>query len=502
MTADHDWTIRDYNTKIDSGTRSDSSSGPVLAVSEAERYVEELEVIDISEIGSHRWMLQHEHLEKLNLQAHQSAQNQSDEFVLEAFLTFDKLPVLIHELLAIEAWRDNVYPLVKADLAKQNSTLRGYFLLYHEATIVNLLEVLLYHEHACSAVGDAVVELADYCARQLTALVTESERAGGSLPAPARGKALADVVMENTTEEELDRHAADIAFSVRVVSVTLTRFMAEFCARLPLSLLTRLLDTHDVLVLLVPLIENPPWTRRTDEGKWVKFVDQKWTEVAPADLLSLTKTEGQLWIALFHLMCNPECRSRYYFNSFRKETILRVRKYLNDVMLDQLPVLADVQRYMDELTIMEAPPPTSATSGGLLLETVPQIRSAIIGGKNWGDVAAAALRDVFNGTCDANDQDLRRMADLYGTDGFEELLGEAKCQKCGQTAEKRCSRCKNAWYCGRKCQVGDWKAHKTLCDLVSNTPNGQAAGGGGARGQQEEAALAQQQQSRVMEVLE
>ncbi len=45
--------------------------------------------------------------------------------------------------------------------------------MYHEATVVNLLEVLLYHEHAAAAAGDAIVELADYCARQLAIMVAE-----------------------------------------------------------------------------------------------------------------------------------------------------------------------------------------------------------------------------------------------------------------------------------------------------------------------------------------
>jgi hypothetical protein len=42
--------------------------------------------------------------------------------------------------------------------------------LYHEATIVNLLEVVLFHKHACVACGDAIVELVDYCHRKLTYL--------------------------------------------------------------------------------------------------------------------------------------------------------------------------------------------------------------------------------------------------------------------------------------------------------------------------------------------
>lgn len=52
----------------------------------------------------------------------------------------------------------------------------------------------------------------------------------------------------------------------------------------------------------------------------------------------------QVWLAMYHLMCEEECRKRYHFNSMRKNNILRVRKYLNDVLLDQLPVLAAVQR--------------------------------------------------------------------------------------------------------------------------------------------------------------
>ncbi|EFJ29337.1 hypothetical protein SELMODRAFT_91741 [Selaginella moellendorffii] len=43
-----------------------------------------------------------------------------------------------------------------------------------------------------------------------------------------------------------------------------------------------------------------------------------------------------------------------------------------------------------------------------------------------------------------------------------------KCADCGAPAEKRCSRCKNDWYCGRSCQVANWKIHKKICDLVSS----------------------------------
>ena len=79
----------------------------------------------------------------------------------------------------------------------------------------------------------------------------------------------------------------------------------------------------------------------------------------------------QVWLAVFHLLSNSDCRKRYHINAFRKASLLRARKYLNDVMLDQLPVLADIQRYMDELAIMDVPEPAQDPfSNNLLVEQV------------------------------------------------------------------------------------------------------------------------------------
>jgi len=80
-------------------------------------------------------------MEKLNLQAHQSAKTHTDEFILEAFITFEKLPMLIRDLILVDVWREQVFPLIVDDLAERRATMRGYFVLYHEATCINLLEV-------------------------------------------------------------------------------------------------------------------------------------------------------------------------------------------------------------------------------------------------------------------------------------------------------------------------------------------------------------------------
>ena len=55
-------------------------------------------------------------------------------------------------------------------------------------------------------------------------------------------------------------------------------------------------------------LQNPPWTRRTEKREWQKLIENKWTTIEPADLLNVTKTEGQMWLALFHFVSNDEVR--------------------------------------------------------------------------------------------------------------------------------------------------------------------------------------------------
>ncbi|XP_077862451.1 zinc finger MYND domain-containing protein 10-like [Saccoglossus kowalevskii] len=62
----------------------------VLLATEAEAYVQSLESFKIRDIGSERWMRQHEYLEKLNMQALLNASAQEDEFIKDFIISADK----------------------------------------------------------------------------------------------------------------------------------------------------------------------------------------------------------------------------------------------------------------------------------------------------------------------------------------------------------------------------------------------------------------------------
>lgn len=71
-------------------------------------------------------MRQHEALERLNMQSHANAKANADEFVMEAMITHEKLPLLVHELLVAELWGDAVFPRMR-DVFVGPQSMRAYF---------------------------------------------------------------------------------------------------------------------------------------------------------------------------------------------------------------------------------------------------------------------------------------------------------------------------------------------------------------------------------------
>ena len=158
-----------------------------MEAADADRWVEGLRAFAVSELGGAAFTAQHARVEELNVLAHRAAAASSDNFVLASLLAHERLPALLRTLLACEAWRERVLPellpLVAAQAAApgeaaraaQGVCMRAYFVLHHESVVANLLECVLFHDYAAQALGDGVVDLIDYCARQVARLVFERD---------------------------------------------------------------------------------------------------------------------------------------------------------------------------------------------------------------------------------------------------------------------------------------------------------------------------------------
>eukprot|EP00043_Microstomoeca_roanoka_P013991 m.137748 g.137748 ORF g.137748 m.137748 type:complete len:450 (+) comp15900_c0_seq4:102-1451(+) len=437
----------------------------VLTASEAEMYVNSLTVIPIKTIGQSKWLRQHEYLEKLNMQAHVNAMLNQDDFVKEAFISFDKVSVLVYELVTMEVWREKVKPLLEAMNYAKDSTMTPYIVQYHEATVVNLLEALMFFRDFCEAIADNVIDIIDYCNRAVQYLNSrteeeiDEERRLDKLPAKE--------FTEMSCPEQLRYQTRDLRLQIATRAVAILRYLSDHITSLPLSAMTRILNTHDIPCALVELVANSPWVRDID-GRLEKLQEnQRWEAVPPSERFQLSKNEAQVWLALYNLIMEPECRRKYSFSTYNKNQILRLRAFLNDVILDQIPPLAELRRTLEELSLMDPPPPEPA----VVIEQVPELREHVLaaGKEGWRSIAEYQLKKVFHPSDETLRKQATALAATYNIDTLEALFPEEpKCVVCGQPATKRCSRCKNEWYCRRQCQVEHWPKHKQICNVVAN----------------------------------
>eukprot|EP01045_Picozoa_sp_COSAG04_P029083 COSAG04_NODE_4684_length_1949_cov_1.487027_2_plen_282_part_01 len=225
-----------------------------ITATEAEMYIEALEPLRLEAYSSPKWFRQHEYLEKLNLQSHFNIIHRGDEFVYEALCDLDKIPIVIHELLAAELWKHKVFPLVRKDMT-DHSSIRAYNALYHECTIAALLEAVLYHKGACEAGDDTLIELVDYCARKLTWLASQPKR-------EAKVRSAKQMVADaEDTQKNLSEQLEEINFQCAVIAMTMLRYMTDHMEACHVSVTQRLVKHWDFVAMLVPLLDTQPWNR-------------------------------------------------------------------------------------------------------------------------------------------------------------------------------------------------------------------------------------------------
>ena len=403
--------------------------GPLNAL-EADRYIEDLRPFEFADFGDGKWMHQHEFITKLNLQAHVNASQDRDEFVLEAIVLHEKMPLLIRELIATELWKQNAYPLIK-DWIDKNNSIKGYLMLYQEGVLCNLLETLLYHKQGCEAAGDLILELVDYCHRKLMFLL--------NAPKPHRPKDKEELkqAMLKEAEDTQSEQEKSIAMSCALCCVSIVRFFTDHIEELPLAVTARILDTYDLLMVLCPMLEQKPWQAEGEDGEMRRFVQGHWARVPEAEARKMAKAEAQCWLAVYNLVITPSVRKRYQFNSYRKNIILRVRKYLHETTVDQIPILVDLMRSLDEMTLQD-PPSAAEARPAYVMEQMPELRESMSRGVDWHKVVEKQKAEALNDSEAEKRAQAMQMAGVFEMDGMEELLAK----ELGQTKERELS-----YYC-------------------------------------------------------
>jgi zinc finger MYND domain-containing protein 10 len=154
-----------------------------------------------------------------------------------------------------------------------------------------------------------------------------------------------------------------------------------------------MIEHNDIPCVLVPLIELKPWLRKNKKGEIEKFEDQKWVKVPPQDLNKMSKVEAQIWLTIYNMFLSSDTNRKYEVTTFRKANLLRLRKYLNETTLDQMPILTNLLRALEELSMMQEP--TVAQRNSFIVQQIPEYRARIMQGRNWREIADYQVQKFF-----------------------------------------------------------------------------------------------------------
>ncbi|CAH8629036.1 unnamed protein product [Schistosoma mattheei] len=399
----------------------------IIYPGEAEIFIRSMELVKYGDFGLERWFNYHGYLNKLNMQAVASARTQSDEFIKEFLVSHQKIPILVHDLIMVELWKQKVFKIILSDKEEPKSAFPLYTIIYHELLLANLLETVTFHSDAVETFGDSVTDLGDWCHRSLCYLVTQSaSEKEKSVYFELKNKKPWIIIGYDKSNTQRRQHI---------------------------------------------------WH---ENGSWIP--DEKTSCV-------IHKPEAQIWLCLFQILLANSSSLKYDCSvGHRRTALLKLRPLLTELKLDVLPVLIDLRRFLEHLSLNESYGGTSDKINMCLIEVVPEIRESLVSKyKNkWRKLATlfkeqtesnrgkeAAKKAALQWTEAFSEEHLSQLfSSSLGNSGDENpLYPTPRCPTCGEIASKRCSRCRQEWYCGRECQVKHWLKHKGACDLLAEAIN-------------------------------
>lgn len=432
---------------------------------ECDIFIHSIRKFQVHEIGTNNWLESHEALIKFNQQAIVEASSYREEFVKELFITHDKLPILVHEAYCILVWRTKILPSLACNDDTANATFIIYTILYHEAISVSLLETLLYHENSCMTLNDSSIDLIDYCVQAIVQLIGLTH-----LKHTSDGQDVHKQIAESAGQE-LQRQQIDLHFTIGMKCLTILSFIVERLDSLMISVIRRMVVTHDIPCLLGELLHCKPWIRNINGVE--KFIDDKWVGCDTDNLFKVTKTEAHVWFSLRNMLCNANAMRAYEMTASRQRELSKCQIFMTVNLLDQLPPLIDLKQRLCALSMSSD---TAASMTTIVLEEMPEIKDNLL---NAAD--AIGIDEIVDLHCkrfvriegSGLIEFAQRLNNVYNIDLYEQFndrmcgqaseRGERVCAVCCKTTEKKCSRCEGTFYCTRECQVKHWPDHKLNC---------------------------------------
>ena len=449
--------------------------------------------ISFEQIGSAEFIEHHANLSKLNMQEMKNILTGGEDVIMTQFIDHDKLKLLIKELYTINTFKEKVYPTIK-DKIISLSSIKTYFILYHEAVIVNLLESFLYSITACQASEDYLVDVIEYCYKMISKYISYkmknpddtlnygnnsplfSDAKDEELSLEEKIKKINEQVKDKKNDiKEMEDKYKEIEFQIAMSSINILRYISDHLEQLPFPVRHHMMNVKDIPVLFVTLMELRPWRRKvmkynenTKKKEEIEeiYENNNWTSLMEH---KYPKLEAQILITIYNLVMNQDNNKKYEITEYRQNQLLRLRKYFTEDLYDQIPQMMNLYRSLENMSLMTYG--NTLTVNPFIVEMVP-----ILSGNKIFKLTEEQIKQIGNYVVKNHFENLTReklakelepVNEIYNLDNIEYFMEDPVCAQCGKLANSRCSRCKSEWYCSKECQIKRWKEHKTVCKTLA-----------------------------------
>ena len=341
----------------------------------------------------------------------------------------DKVKVIVQHVIILETWRKCLLPkLLK--LSAPKSSFPIYSVIFHEACCLSLLETAMFHIDVAQSLEDTGTDLLDYCVRNVTHLL---------YPIDDDIKNYVDM-RDETLKEVLDQ-IKELRENIGLRSVSILRYMTDHISVLSLGVLARLVTTHDTPGLVAATIQSRPWVRESSGRGLEVWRDGMWHRAETN--MAVEKMEFVAWLCLYNLLSCKEIMDKYELNEFRISVLTKLQGKLHDHLMDQLPMMSHLKRWLAQISIAKPP----AAKPTLIMELIPQIKDSVekeFDGR-WEELASQQSVIFLGRETELMRKQAERITETFGMDTVEQLLAKAEartgtednCVVCGKTAGNR-----------------------------------------------------------------
>ncbi|VWU48120.1 MYND finger protein, putative [Hepatocystis sp. ex Piliocolobus tephrosceles] len=457
-------------------------------------YVNNLANLKISDIFSAKWFDYHKSIVYINAYLHSNkdmleiiddprinAVVMQFEILLRELITFYFIRFLksdenkkCNNVLSLqENTSENEFKSTKKNYDSNNfNEITNYIAFYHEMIILNIFELILFSEYVYDKIDSYIINLFAYIYTNLVSFLKTNSSEYFSKP-------MKELSISELLKEENDKTHNIDKLKIYVNIINTLRNLTDRIHLLNNTVVNKIVD-YDILLIIVHLMEKKPWKHNNyifENNEWVKNEDN-----------ILATTEKQLWLILYTLILNRTCQEKYEMTNYRRNNILKLRKYMNENLYEQLPPLKTLHTFIEHLYISKSVFPENKSSY-LIIDMVPEIfdeiknyiftnkeqvldwlKNVTIGREVLGSISDVYLSIYeFNQQICKNNSCLTKENTILNKNSKEDSKKKNTqnesylCNNCKEEAELQCSQCKQVYYCSKDCQMKDWFNHRKVC---------------------------------------